>query len=242
MGLDLWGELPRLDLIDCYLKSGWNVCPLRECEKRPVCGRARWAQLDRDAKIDRFYHNPELGVGLWLDSSLCIFDYDSDRQPEDTLVAVRGSHSHNYFTGTDEIYNTSKQVAPDIDTRADGGLIVLPPTRHTSGDSYQWQALTAPVAVPPSLMALWRTRQATGLPSGYSLSELPAVIPQGQRDATLWSYGRRLKASGVDFDCLDFRLRQVNRERCRPPLPEREVSRKIAHIWRHRNKPDWNLS
>lgn len=60
VGLDLWPEMARLDQIDCYLKSGWNACPLKPLGKTPIFTRTRWAQLDRDSKIDVFYHSRDL--------------------------------------------------------------------------------------------------------------------------------------------------------------------------------------
>lgn len=238
VGMALWPEMPRLDQIDCYLRSGWNACPLKPFSKVPVYTRARWGKMDREGKIDVFHHNQDYGVGLWLEADTTVFDFDSARPVEyDTLIASRGDHHHAYFQGHEEIYNTSKEVAADIDTRACGGLIVLPPTVHKTGQRYEWESLRNPVPVPSELLELWHNRKSRRGGTVFRLGELPAVIPKGERDNTLWSYGRRLRASGVIYDELEMRLRTVNRDRCKPPLGEREISAKIRHIWKHRNDP-----
>lgn len=232
--------MPRVDLIDCYLKSGWQVTPLVPFGKLPVEGmtREKLATISRDDLIDMFYHQPELNVGLWIEQ-YTVFDYDSDRQPENTLTAIRGEHSHNYFIAHPDIYNTAKDIAPDIDTKAPGGLVVLPPSIHHTGQPYQWGNLCNPKRVPAKLVKLWNDRQTIGGPSGFRLDSLPAIIYEGQRDRYVWAYGRSLRASGIPFQQLDRQLRIFNQQRLRPALSDREITRKIEHVWNHRNREGW---
>lgn len=238
VGLSLWGEMPRLDLIDCYLKSGWQITPLVPFGKLPVAGmtREKLATINRDGLIDMFYHQPELNVGLWIEQ-YTVFDYDSDRQPENTLTAIRGEHSHNYFIAHPDIYNTAKDIAPDIDTKAPGGLVVLPPSIHRTGQPYQWGNLRTPAPVPDKLIKLWHQRRTIGGPSGFKLDTLPSVIYKGERDNYLWAFGRSLRAAGVPFEQIDMQLRAMNRERLKPQYSERELDKKINHVWNHRNDP-----
>jgi hypothetical protein len=52
------------------------------------------------------------------------------------------------------IYNTVKKVAPNIDTKAAGGLVVLPPSMHESGAQHRWYNVTVPITVPEVVMML----------------------------------------------------------------------------------------
>jgi len=244
IGFDLWNDLPRLDLIDCYLKSGWDVCPLAKLQKKPIFTRDRWSQWKREHKIDFFYRNPDFGVGMWLDDSLTVFDFDSDREvPCTTLISKRGDHSHAFFEAHPDIYSLSKinrtaDFNGDLDTKARGGLVVLPPTVHETGMTYQWANLVAPAPVPESLLQIWRGRPS-GKPTGFQFRDLPDVIMQGVRNDTLWAYGRHLKATGANYDLIAAELINVNRSQCRPPLQDREVDRLIDHVWSYRNRSNW---
>jgi hypothetical protein len=238
--LSLWIDADRMSLVEFYLKSGLDLCALWPGKKKPIWTKKFATRLTIDQKIDTFYHDPALGVGVWLDSRFEVFDHDSDRLPlpEDTLVSVRGNHAHVWFEASGEIYNTSGKVAPDLDTRAAGGLLVLPPTLHEDGqDYYQWQTLRIPKPVPPQYLALWRNRQIQGARAGVRLYELPARIEYGTRDNTIWSYGRSLKAAGADHEFIKYRIRQINAERCAPPLSPDELERKIRHILTWRDDP-----
>ena len=239
--LSLWIDADRMSLVEFYLKSGLDLCALWPGKKKPIWTKKFAARLTFDQKLDTFYHDPALGVGVWLDPRFEVFDHDSDRLPlpEDTLVSVRANHAHVWFEASGEIYNTSGKVAPDLDTRAAGGLLVLPPTPHEDGqDLYQWQTLHIPKPVPPEYLALWHSRKMEGARAGVRLYELPARIEYGTRDNTIWSYGRSLKAAGADREFIAARLRQVNFERCKPPLSPDEVERKIRHVLTWKDDPE----
>ena len=227
-----------MDQIVAYMESVWNVTPLVPYGKVPIYKRKEWSKFSRDEKLLIFKLEDEYNVGLWI-NSLTVFDYDSDRQPENTLVAVRGDHSHNYFQAHPEIYNTQGEVAPDIDTRAKGGLIVLPPSVHETGMPYEWAVLQEPQPVPDKLVEMWRNRQAFGGPTGFKLTALPAVIHKGQRDNFLWAVGRSLRASGATRETIADYLHDLNRERFSPRFSDREVDRKISHVWTAPDRPDW---
>lgn len=240
-GLAVWADAPRMDLIDFYLKSGLNVTALHNAQKKPLFTKPFWARLTYDQKIDTFYHDPSLGVGLWLDHRYEVFDLDSDRitPPDDTLVSVRSDHAHVFFEASGEIYNTVRKVAPDIDTRGPGGLVVLPPSQHKSGAPYQWLNLTPPKPLPLDYLALWRNRKIDGPASGFHLRELPDRIEYGERNSVLWSFGRSLRAAGANHEYIRTRIRQINAERCKPPFSTHEIERQIKHILSWRDKSDF---
>ena len=59
----------------------------------------------------------------------------------DTLTSHTGGGGlHLFFKApTAELKSTSDQVAAGIDTRAEGGYVVAPPSLHISGNRYQWE-------------------------------------------------------------------------------------------------------
>ena len=57
------------------------------------------------------------------------------------LYSVTGSGGmHLYFQApADELKSTAGTIAPGIDTRAEGGYVVAPPSLHISGQRYAWE-------------------------------------------------------------------------------------------------------
>lgn len=239
-GLGVWGDCDRLTQIECYLKSGWNCVPLRKYTKKPILSKRFWAGLTYEQKMDQWYHDQDLGVGVWLDNGLEVFDFDGGDDPrEDTLVSVRGDHSHAIYEASGEIYKTVKKVSPNIDTLAAGCLLVLPPSIHESDAQYRWYNLAAPITIPDALMLLWQQRKTTPGKTGFTLYQLPDEIPYGERNNTLWSFGRSLRAAGADREHIARRIREANQQRCKPPFLPQEIERQIEHIWRWRNADDY---
>ena len=59
----------------------------------------------------------------------------------DTLTSITGGGGrHLIFRAPDaDLKSTSDQIAPGIDTRAEGGYIIAPPSVHISGQCYEWE-------------------------------------------------------------------------------------------------------
>ena len=59
----------------------------------------------------------------------------------DTLIChTGGGGKHLYFKAPDELLkSTGSQIAPGIDTRAEGGYVIAPPSLHISGQRYEWE-------------------------------------------------------------------------------------------------------
>lgn len=71
----------------------------------------------------------------------------------DTLRSITGSGGfHLFFRYNSALTNRSNALGAGIDVRNDGGYVVLPPSLHRSGNSYQWVDQAAPVLdLPPWL-------------------------------------------------------------------------------------------
>ena len=59
----------------------------------------------------------------------------------DTLTChTGGGGMHLYFKAPpDELKSTAGQIARGVDTRAEGGYVVAPPSMHISGQRYWWE-------------------------------------------------------------------------------------------------------
>jgi hypothetical protein len=130
------------------------------------------------------------------------------------LVRTGGGGWHFYLAPTG-LGNVNPRELEGVDWRGRGGYVVAPPSRHTSGPSYQWAAGrdldTPPGTVPAVLLERLRYRQlqqparlvqrsavGDGPGSRYARAALAeelarvATAPKGQRNRQLWESTRNL--------------------------------------------------
>lgn len=158
----------------------------------------------------------------------------------DTLKVRTGSGGFHFFfeypKGLD-LRNTAGKIAPGIDTRANGGYVVLPSSKHASGNRYEllddvralplpeWllERLTATKTQPPAKVINFQARERAT--SG-------SVIPDGQRNNDLFKVGCAIwgKGEAEHLPDLHAQMLEVNARRCSPPLDDSEVAHLAANI------------
>jgi putative DNA primase/helicase len=156
-----------------------------------------------------------------------------------TLHVETGSlGSHLFFTypADVELRNSAGKVAPGIDTRAEGGYVVLPPSLHVSGRRYRIAA-AKPMQPAPVWLIEGLTRTPDQKPSNVTnfqerrtrRNSDGAIIPEGERNVRLFRVGCAIWGSGNVQDLTDLhaRLLEVNAERCSPPMHDLDIA-KIA--------------
>ncbi|MCK6458179.1 MAG: bifunctional DNA primase/polymerase [Phycisphaerae bacterium] len=133
--------------------------------------------------------------------------------------------------------NTVGRLAARVDTRANGGYVLVAPS-VVDGKPYRWQE-ERELSVPPHrlpkppqwLVKLLDTQAAsncivtqTGAGNG---------IPKGQRNGTLARLAGAMRRVGMSQGEIFAALQQVNADRCAPPLPAPEVERIASSIARY---------
>ena len=243
-----------------YLERGWSVVPIRRGTKQPPI---RWEPYQRarpaEETVRGWYARwPDAGVGIVTGtvSGLVVLDVDpanggaeSQRElearhgalPATVEVRTGGGGWHLYFAQPEEgpAVRSDAALAPGIDVRGAGGLVVAPPSLHASGHLYGWRVGRSPDEIAVAPLPEWLV---TGLRAehprraGHTLAHWRTLVTEGVtegvRNETVASLTGHLLWHGVDPEVALELLLAWNRARCRPPLPDEEVARTVESIVR----------
>ena len=151
-----------------------------------------------------------------------------------TPTVKTGFGRHIYFDRPGfPVNNQVGKIGKGLDIRADGGLVVAPPSVHASGAEYEWLDENLPfAAAPPWLIELLKKPRTETLllerVAGLWSHDVTALdrfetIPQGERNNTLHRLGSSMRGKGMNADDIENGLAQFNEAKCSPPLPRDEV-------------------
>lgn len=240
-----------------YLARGWAVVPVAAGGKHPL---VRWQtfqeRLPTGKELEDWYARwSDAGVGIvtGVVSNLVVLDVDPRHGGNDSLRALEREHGplphtveaitggggrHVYFTYPDGELRNRTALAPGIDLRAEGGLVIAPPSLHASGRRYAWAVSHHPdetelAAVPSWLLQLARGEgPGRGHPVTYWRGLVESGVAEGERNSTVASLTGHLLWHGVDKRVALELLLAWNRLRCRPPLNDEEVAATVDSIAR----------
>ena len=242
---------------------GWSVIPLRHGTKMPL---VPWERYQRELPGEQEIRG---WLGLWPDANLAVvtgsvsgvvvLDVDPRHDGEASLESLEREHGplpatveaatggggrHFYFRPREAPVRTRIGIAPGLDLKGEGGVVVVPPSLHPSGRRYTWRRGHDPGRMAVAELPEWLLEGAPGTsarrghPLPYWRDLVHAGVEEGSRNATLASLTGHLLWHGVDPDVALELLLAWNRLRCRPPLPDGEVARTVASIARtHAGRP-----
>lgn len=240
-----------------YLRRGWAVVPIADRGKQPLI---RWQPFQsrlptQDEVTDWYERWPDAGIGIVTGavSNLAVLDIDPRHEGDDSLLDLERAHEplphtveaitggggrHVYFACPGCDLRNRAALAPGIDLRAEGGLVVAPPSRHASGRPYEWEVSHHPDDTSLASMPDWLVRVAsgegpgTGHPVSYWRDLLDKGVAEGERNSTIASLTGHLLWHGIDKQVALELLLAWNRVRCRPPLDAAEVATTVESIAR----------
>jgi hypothetical protein len=176
-------ETQSLDWALKYAGAGKPVFPCNPLNKRPLV-EGGFKSATRDESIIRAWWaqwpNAMIGLPTGAVSGLFVVDLDIDKGKDgrkayadlgydelDTLATItpRGG-VHLFFRHRDGLGNTASALAKGIDTRGDGGYVILPPSMREDGRRYEWREngrAGRPAELPEALFeALRKAKQRDG--------------------------------------------------------------------------------
>jgi hypothetical protein len=225
-----------------YGRRGWAVFPLRA--KKPLAGTRGYLDATADAKaVGRLFraHPDADGVGLATGraSGVVILDVDGPeghaalaalcggKIPDAPMVRTSGDKFHVYFR-----YPSDRKVGrwigfrPTLDVLGDRGYAAVPPTVHPeTGKPYEWLEEGRLPDLPGAIREANRKPDDASSDDERGVFRLPEVIPEGERDDTLFRYACSLRSRGIEERQILDELQAANATRCRPPLDETQLTK-----------------
>jgi hypothetical protein len=235
---------------------GYAVFPCVPNAKRPLTENGLKAATTSADQIEAWWAaHPTANIGV-ATAGLLVLDIDGANNPWLTpdrahdlaagalsLTPSGGRHYIFKQPAGRELRNTASKIAPKIDTRANGGYILVAPS-IVDGKPYRWAEGNgledSPVRLsePPSwLLDMLDGAASDGASVRTDQSGEPSnIIPEGKRNHTLASLAGSMRRIGMSQDEIKAALFRANVDRCRPPLPLPEVEKIAWSI--ARNEPD----
>lgn len=230
-------------------KYGFYVFPVIPAGKAPLTPNGFLdATLNTD-KIDDWWNNrPNANIGISCEpSKLFVLDFDSSKElnaidamadfelnvgriPDTPHVLTGGKGMHFYFKIRDPLPSKIK-IFPNTDIKCKGGYVVAPPSTHSLGLKYEWEAChrisdIKMAYVPEWLENLIKSRSVESKPFSFCKE----MITQGARNQTLTRYLGHLLRRYVDPDLTSALIHSFNQVYLSPPLSEGEVDRILQSV------------
>ena len=135
------------DLLTAALEYAAKRLPVFPCVpngKLPAIARGFYAATTNPETIKRYWRAPDRNIGIPTGSvsGFWVLDVDGDngeanlfaleakhgRLPPTREVITGGGGRHLWFKYTGPIQSTTSRIAPGVDTRGDGGYVIVPPS------------------------------------------------------------------------------------------------------------------
>ncbi len=241
-----------------YIERGLAVIPLREGRKEPATKHGINDWTDNPGQVPVWW-----GVNAWYNVGVVcgqpsggIVAIDLDVHDEahsgldtlrdweavhgklpETWEQVTGSGGVQRFYRVDREVRNSANGEMGVDIRGDGGFVVVPPSVHPNGETYEWAVSPDDVEIADADRNVWafidHVRPAAGGGEGRKpLFELPGEISANRND-TLFRYACSLREKGLDEGSISILVEAANRDRCRPPLGDAEVRKICQSVTRY---------
>jgi len=231
---------PLLEAAASYALQGLSVFP---CEKKiPLTGTGGFKKATLDAaQIAKWWtDHPAAQIGLPTGeiNHLFVLDVDGPKGeraakemllPETFTVATRPGRLQFWFRQPDGFKSkcTAGVLAPELDTRGDGGYVIAPPSvHHETGEPYRI-VKDIPWATAPSELLEPRKSSVTATVAPGTRTD---AIAKGRRHQTLLSIAGALRARGLSRETVLAELESANARLCVPPLDAGEIQKLADYV------------
>lgn len=189
----------------------WFIFPIEPRSKKPATAHGfKDASNDPDVILSWWKQQPALNIGVDCGrSNLAVVDVDAEGMEawndlantmayRAAMVAYTGgggAHLIYKQPATFEVKNTASKLAKGIDTRGEGGYILLAPSIHPNGNAYAWadgQSLFDTMETfPPELIALLKDSPPTPPTNGQPPRNMTRALQKSYERVANAAHGTR---------------------------------------------------
>jgi len=245
-------------------KLGFSVIPVRPKDKRPDL--VNWEPYIQrhatDEEINEWFRKwPDANIGIVTGriSGVSVIDIDTPEAEEElfrvipegivTPIAVtpRGG-KHMFFKYNPAVPSVSSKIIPHVDTKSDGGMVVVSPSERQEG-RYSWIEELKPSRVPMAEFPATyiekleeaRAKAPISKPSGASLPMDGEMFKEGRRDEDLFYVANHLAKSGMPESDIYRIVRGLAQRACDPPFDPAEADIKVESALKRAAQRERNI-
>lgn len=223
------------------VRAGYPVFPVGPDKTPSVAGGFYAATRDVSqiaAWIEEGRANHDIAFPTGLVSLTVVIDGDTAEACAKMEARYGAPHvrtrrgGHWYFRHPQDGRVISRRIAAGLDCKADGGYVVVPPSRNRTWTDGIPELDTLP-RLPEALKRRLREERAGGEGRCDTAGPVGGEIPRGNRNGALASLAGTMRRRGMGEAEIFGALEITNRLRCKPPLPVEEVRRISGSVARY---------
>lgn len=243
-----------------YAEMGLAVFPLQERGKEPITHNGFENASTEERQIRLWWkRNPNANIGIATGSmsgGLVAIDMDIDKEKgKDGYRVFTNWCMQNYLvlpdswlsiTGRGGYHLLYRSLFPvpskigwldDVDIRAEGAYIVAPPSVHPNGTKYEWEQAPDEYELVTSedidVEYVFNSVVASNYKDKSKPLTIPEEIPEGQRDNFMFKLACKYQAIGMSDSAMLAALQEENKNRCKPPLTDKEIQKKVEQAQKY---------
>lgn len=188
-----------------YRGLGWSVVPVPLRGKIPsVSWKEYQTKAPTNQEITSWFGGKSCNIAAITGqgSGLTVIDADGEEGLKSAgrlglsspVVCKTGRGKHFYFKGP-VVSNSVKVIAPGVDVRSEGGIVLLPPSIHESGAKYRWLSFS-PKMLGEASPSLFQERKEESFNTPGWISQTLLSLKEGNRNDTFTRVVGRLHYDG----------------------------------------------
>ncbi len=230
--------LPQFEA--AYIRLGYAIFPLVAGQKVPMTSNGFWDAVHDLKAYEALHRNKPRNVG-WPTgefNKFWVLDVDPKNGGDVSYLRLIGEHGplpqtwsastpsggkHVYFKWNEKRPVGSRaNVVPGIDTRGNGGYVVIPPSQLPNG-GYEWLASPSKVPLADAPEWLYELVMKSDAPGKKDHTHLAHGVASGSRNVSLTELTGVLLGRGFNIELAWSLLDAYNQVYVTPSLSEREL-------------------